>query len=314
MGIGAQGLRAQEAGRSLDRLPLRHTLAAAAQPYLLLLPAALFVLAITVYPIANLVYIAFHSTNYFQVGGLNGFANFEPLFSASGARSFIASAVFVVASDALTLALALFLALVMEAPLRGRGLLRTLIMLPWLVSQVVTALLWQALLDANFGPITLFARAAFGWTVAPLGDEAGAMAAMVLANVWRSYPFALVLILAAVQSIPSELYEASRIDGASRWAEFRYITLPMIGRTASVVLILLTFEYFTLVTLPFILTSGGPNEATYTLSLRVWREAFTNYHFGFSAATGVVVFLLNLALSAFYIRYFVLKDAGRVSR
>jgi ABC-type sugar transport system permease subunit len=314
MGNGAQGIAAPAERWAAVRGPSLRNLLRGAQPYLLLLPAMGFVFSITIYPIANLFYIAFHSTNYFQIGDWNGVANFAPLFSASGAKSFLASATFVIASDVLTLALALLLAVVMEAPLRGRGLLRTLIMVPWLVSQVVTALLWQALLDANFGPLTHFAQSAFGWTVAPLGDETGAMAAMVMANVWRSYPFALVLILAAIQSIPSELYEAARLDGASRWAEFRYITLPMVGRTIAVVLILLTFEYFTLVTLPFILTSGGPNEATYLLSLRIWREAFTNYHFGYSAATGVVVFLLNLALSAFYIRHFVLKEAGRVSR
>lgn len=309
MGNGPQGLTNRAARHARLRRLLED-----AQPYLLLAPAAAFVLAITIYPIVNLFYIAFHSTHYFQVGGFNGVANFAPLVSASGAKSFAASFIFVVASAVLTITLAVFLALVMEAPLRGRGLLRTVIMLPWLVSLVVTALLWQALLDANFGPITHFVQATFGWTVAPLGDETGAMAAMIMANVWRSYPFALVLILAALQSIPAELYEAARLDGASRWAELRHIALPMISRTVAVVLILLTFEYFTLVTLPFVLTSGGPNEATYVLSLRVWREAFTNYHFGFSAATGVVVFLLNLALSVFYIRHFVLRESEGVSR
>lgn len=285
-----------------------------AQPYLLLVPAIVFVLAVTVYPIISLFYTAFHSTNYFQVGSFNGFANFAPLFSASGAKSFTASAIFVIASDILTVLLALFLALVMEAPLRKRGLLRTFIMLPWLVSMVVTSLLWQAMLDPNFGPITHLAHSMFGWNISLLSDENSAMAVLVLANVWRSYPFALVLILAALQSIPDELYEAARLDGASRWTELRHIALPLAGRTILVVLILLTFEYFTLVTLPFIMTSGGPNEATYLLSLRIWREAFTNYQFGLSAATGVVVFLLNLALSACYIYYFVLKRSNDVSR
>lgn len=285
-----------------------------AQPYLLLLPAAVFVLAVTVYPVINLFYIAFHSTNYFQVGAFSRLDNFAPLFSGSGAKSFVASAVFVIASDILTIALALLLALVMEAPLRTRGLLRTFVMLPWLVSMVVTSLLWQAMLDPNFGPITHLVRSTLGWNVSLLSGETSAMVVMVLANVWRSYPFALVLILAALQSIPGELYEAARLDGASRWTELRRITLPMAGRTIVVVLILLTLEYFTLVTLPFIMTSGGPNEATYMLSLRVWREAFTNYHLGFSAATGVVVFLLNLGLSCFYIYHFVLRESKDVSR
>ncbi|HEY9459734.1 MAG TPA: sugar ABC transporter permease [Paralcaligenes sp.] len=285
-----------------------------ASPYLLLVPAAVFVLVVTVYPIISLFYTAFHSTNYFQIGAFNGFANFASLFSSSGAKSFTASAVFVVASDIITVALALFLALILEAPLRKRGVLRTFIMLPWLVSMVVTSLLWQAMLDPNFGPITQLVYSVFGWHISLLSDGTSAMAVLVLANVWRSYPFALVLILAALQSIPGELYEAARLDGASRWDELRHIALPIAGPTITVVLILLTFEYFTLVTLPFIMTSGGPNEATYLLSLRIWREAFTNYQFGASAATGVVVFLLNLLLSAFYIYHFVLKRTNDVSR
>lgn len=291
-----------------------NTIVSRASPYLLLTPAALIIFAITLYPIVNLFWIAFHGTNYFQIGAFNGGANFLSLFNASGMRSFMATAIFVIASDILALSLAIFLALLLEAPLRSRGLLRTIVMVPWLVSQVVTALLWQAMLDSNFGPLAHLAQAMFGLSFAPLGDEVGAMASMVVANVWRSYPFALVLMLAALQSIPSEMYEAARIDGATRWQELRYISLPMAGQTALVVLILLTFEYFTLVTIPFIMTSGGPNEATYLLSLRVWREAFTNYHFGYSAATGVVVFCLNLVLALVYIRKFAVKGGADVQR
>ncbi|MCS0497207.1 sugar ABC transporter permease [Ancylobacter sp. MQZ15Z-1] len=291
-----------------------NTIVSRASPYLLLTPAAVIIFAITLYPIVNLFWIAFHATNYFQIGSFNAGANFFSLFNASGMRSFVATAIFVIASDVLALSLAIFLALLLEAPLRNRGLLRTVVMVPWLVSQVVTALLWQAMLDANFGPLAHLAQVMFGVSFAPLGNEFGAMASMVIANVWRSYPFALVLMLAALQSIPSEMYEAARIDGATRWQEFRYISLPMAGQTAMVVLILLTFEYFTLVTIPFIMTSGGPNEATYLLSLRVWREAFTNYHFGYSAAAGVVVFCLNLVLALVYIRKFAVKGGADVQR
>lgn len=283
-------------------------------PYLLLLPAIIFVLLVTVYPIVSLFYTAFHSTNYFQIGDWNGFTNFQSLAGMSGIRSFKATAIFVAASDILTVAVALCLALVMEAPLRRRGLLRTFIMLPWLVSMVVTALLWQALLDPNFGPVPQFLHALFGWDVSLLSDETSAMVVLILANVWRSYPFAFILILAALQSVPDELYEAARLDGASRWTELRHVAIPLAGRTIIVVLILLTFQFFTQVTLPFIMTGGGPNEATYLLSLRVWREAFTNYHFGPSAATGVTVFLLNLVLSCVYIYYFIVRKDSDVSR
>lgn len=284
------------------------------QPYVLLLPAAAFVLGITVYPIARLFEVSLHATRYFRVGAWNGGVNFLTLFSPGGARSALASAIFVVASDILTLMLALTLALVMEGPLRGRAVLRTLLMAPWLVSQVVTALLWQGLVDPNFGPVTELVRAITGVPVSPLSSETGAMAMMVIANVWRSYPFALILLLAALQAIPGELYEAARVDGASRWQELRHIAVPIAGRTISVVMALLTFDYFTLVTLPFIMTGGGPNEATYVLSLRTWREAFTNYHFGYSAATGVVIFLLNLVLAVIYLRMISRGGPPRVPR
>lgn len=284
------------------------------EPYLLLLPGFLLVLGITVYPILDLFWISFHSTFYFQVGDFNWGRNYLPLLSSSGMRSFAASAIFVVASNILTLAIALVLALLLEAPLKSRGIIRTLIIVPWLVSHVVTALIWQAMLDPNFGPLAQMVRTALGLTVAPLADQTGAMVAMVIANVWGSYPFAMILVLAALQSIPQELYEAARIDGATKWDELRKITLPIIMRTMLVVLILLTLQFFTLVTLPFILTAGGPSEATYVLALRVWREAFTNYQVGFSAAVGVVVFLLNFVVSIVYIRYFVLRGGGHVSK
>ncbi len=288
--------------------------AAGMVPYLLLLPAAVLVLGITAYPIADLFRVAFHATRYFRVGEWNGGANFLPLATASGMRSVLSSAVFVAASDALTLAVAIGLALVLEGPLRGRGLLRTLVMAPWLVSQVVTALMWQGLFDPNFGPVTAVLHTLVGYPVSPLSDGYGAMSVMVVANVWRSYPFATILMLAALQSIPGELYEAARVDGATHWQELRHIAVPMIGRTAAVVAALLTFDYFTLVTLPFIMTGGGPNEATYVLSLRTWREAFTNYHFGASAATGVVILVLNLLLAVAYIRKQGQQRTSRVPR
>lgn len=145
-----------EAGAAAEllRSPRRRMRAAGMVPYLLLLPAAVLVLGITAYPIVDLFRVAFHATRYFRVGEWNGGANFLPLATASGMRSVLSSAVFVAASDAVTLAVALGLALVLEGPLHGRGLLRTLVMAPWLVSQVVTALMWQGLFDPNFGPVT----------------------------------------------------------------------------------------------------------------------------------------------------------------
>jgi ABC-type sugar transport system permease subunit len=185
-------------------------------------------------------------------------------------------------------------------------------LVPWLVSPVVAALLWQALVNPSFGPIPWLA-AQVGWHIAPLAGETSAMLVLVVANVWRSYPYALVLLLAAVQGVPSELYEAARLDGASAWQEVRFILLPFIRRSAGVVAILLTFESLTNVTIPLIITNGGPNDATNVLALRIVNAAFIDYHFGSAAAIGVVLFLLNLGVAIYCIRQFIAREHANVS-
>jgi ABC-type sugar transport system permease subunit len=281
-------------------------------PYVLLLPSLLLVIALMGYPIIDLFYIAFHRTTYFRIGAFSWVDNFAPLMGAEGFSSLVATAEFVVASVALVLLIALPLAIALDAPLRWRGALRTLVLVPWLVSPVVAALLWQALVNPSFGPIPWFA-ALVGWHIAPLAGENSAMAVLVVANVWRSYPYALVLLLAAVQGVPSELYEAARLDGATAWQELRFVLLPMIRRTTGVVIVLLTFESLTNVTIPFIITDGGPNDATDVLALRILNEAFINYHFGTAAAIGVVLFLLNLGIAITFIRHFITRVHDRVS-
>ncbi len=282
-------------------------------PYLLLSPSLALVAFIAAYPVGYLFYLSFQRTHYLEVRGFGGFDNYPQLWSESGLRSLVATLQFVGGSVVLTLLVAIILAVALEAPLRARSLLRTAIIAPWLVSQVVTSLIWQAALDPNFGPVSEFLKFAFGLYLSPLADQQLAMLALITANVWRSFPLALILLLAAVQSIPSDLYESARLDGATKFQEFRFVTLPPIRKTLIVVVIILTFETFGMVSLPMILTGGGPNEATYVLSLRVWRQAFAEYRFGFSAATGVFVFLVNLLLTIYYVRFFTRKGAANVS-
>jgi multiple sugar transport system permease protein len=183
-----------------------------------------------------------------------------------------------------------------------RGLLRTLAILPWVFSQTVTALLWSWLLNADFGPVTYAVQEVLGAQTAILASPGGAMAALVGINVWSSYPMAALLFLAALQTIPADLYEAMRMDGAGRVALFRHITLPMIKPTLVVVLIQLTLLYFNMVTLIYVLTGGGPVGSTETLALRVLKMSFENWDLGRGAALGLVLTFVNFALSVFYIR------------
>ncbi|HWT79176.1 MAG TPA: sugar ABC transporter permease, partial [Candidatus Methylomirabilis sp.] len=129
-----------------------------------------------------------------------------------------------------------------------------------------------------------------------------AMQTLIVANVWQSYPYAMILLLAALQTIPTQLYEAARIDGASPPKCFRYVTLPMISNVLLVVVIMCTLHYFNMVTLMYVLTGGGPVFRTETLSLKVFLEAFTHWDMSLASTVGIAIFAFNIVFSLLYIR------------
>src|SRR5262249_19624767 len=158
------------------------------------------------------------------------------------------------------------------------------LILPWVVSQVLAALLWRWLDSPLIGPIAYLVGRLTDSRVDILGDPATAMGGVIVANVWRTFPFPMVLTLAALQTVPGELYEAARIDGAGRWQSFRFVTLPMIQNTLLIATIILSVHCVNLIELPLVLTGGGPVNATEVLGLRVYREAFVLQNFGYGSA------------------------------
>src|SRR3990170_4101713 len=183
--------------------------------------------------------------------------NFSALFrDPAFLRSLSTSGTYVLSSLALAIPLGLGLAVLLTQPVRGRVVFRTLIILPWVISQTVTALLWLWLLNYDFGPVNFLVRAVGGGAVDFL-DPDWALPTLVLVNVWRSYPFPTIMFLAALQTVPRELYEAVWIDGGSPAAAFRWVTLPWIRSTVLIALIAMTIEYFNMVTLIYVVTGGG---------------------------------------------------------
>jgi multiple sugar transport system permease protein len=184
----------------------------------------------------------------------------------------------------------------------GRGIVRSLLTVPWAVPEVPVALTFLFMLDPTFGVFNLLARLLPGVTENPqwLLDPVLAMAIIVVVTVWKGFPFYSLVLLAALQSVPEELYEAARIDGASAWAQFRHVTLP--GVRASIALLaILAFIYsmqqFTLI---WLITGGGPVDATTTLAPGIYLQAFRFYNFGYAGAMAVVGFVFSgLATFAF---------------
>ena len=272
-------------------------------PWALMSPAVLLVVLVTFMPIIQAINLSLHETTYLRQGRFIGFQHYQVFFEDPLSRkNLLNSFVFSFGSLALSLPLALGLALLLKRPFPGCSLFRTVLILPWVVSQLLTALLWRWLDSPAYGPVSYVLGKFAGTQMDILGDPDTAMMGLVMANVWRTFPYAMVLILAALQTVPEELYEAARIDGAGRWNLFRYVTFPMIQSTFLIALIMLSVHYFNLIELPLVLTGGGPVNRTELLGIRVYREAFILFRFGYGSAVAVVMFVANIVVSLAYIR------------
>lgn len=276
---------------------------AALQPYCFVAPAILLVLLVSLYPILFAFRRSLYATRYMDLGtfvGLGHYADF--LVRGSGWMSLRNSLTYTGVSLAVALPLGLLLALALNQPLPWRTTIRTVLVLPWVVSQAIVALLWGWLLNPDYGPVSHAVRQLVDGRFDVYGSPDWAMAGVVVANVWHSYGFPMVLLLAALQAIPAEVMEAAGVDGAGRWDRFWRITLPLVRPTLLITTIMLTLHYFNMVTLVLVLTGGGPVAATETLSVRLFNEAFAFQNLGFASMVGVIIFVLNIVFSLAYLR------------
>lgn len=272
-------------------------------PWFLVLPAVLLVVLVTFFPILQAINLSFHQTNYLRQGRFVGLQHYLSFFADPLSRQNLKNSfAFTFGSLAFSLPLALGLALLLNRPFPGRAMFRTILIVPWVVSQLLTALLWRWLDSPPFGPLAYILGLLTSSRVDILGTPDTALAGVILANVWRTFPYAMILTLAALQTIPNELYEAARIDGAGRWNLFRYVTFPMIQNTFLIATIILSIHYFNMIELPLVLTGGGPVNRTELLGLRVYREAFVLFKFGFGSAVAMIMFAVNIVVSLAYIR------------
>ena len=173
----------------------------------------------------------------------------------------------------------------------------------------VTALLWGWIYNPLYGPINYLLSVLGGGEIDFLGDPKIAMVSLILSNVWRTYPLAMVLLLAALQTIPLGLYEAAHVDGATRIQIFRYITLPMIQPTILITIIMLSSHYFNMVTQILFLTDGAPLGKTEVLSLRLFHELFISWKVGLAASIGILIVIFNVLFTLLYIKFLRREEA-----
>ena len=274
-----------------------------AVPYMLLLPSLVIIAGISFYPIYYAVDISLHQTRYLEKTAFVGLGQYARLLTDfEFLRALRISLKFALGSLLLTLPLGMIFALLLNRPIRFRATFRTILVIPWTLSQSVTGMLWVWALNASYGPVKyLLDQAGFG-QVMFLGNPEWALTLIILVNTWMTYPLPTVLFLAALQTVPRELYESAKIDGCSTWATYWKITLPYIQNTVMTTAIMVTLQFFNMVTLIYVMTGGGPLGTTSTLSMRVFLDGFFNFRVAAAAAMGMVIFSLNIVFSFSYVR------------
>ena len=197
-------------------------------------------------------------------------------------------------------------ALLLNLPLRARGLLRTLYFLPFVTPFVVVAIIWKWLYNGDFGLINyyLLQLHLISDPLRFLSDRNLAMPSVIIMSVWASISFSMVIYLAALQAIPEELYEAARVDGAGRWSQLRWITVPMLRPTTLFLLVIGIIGSFQVFTQIFVMTSGGPVERTTTVVYYIYLSAFKFYEFGYASTLAFGLFAMLLVFTVIQLRIY----------
>lgn len=274
-----------------------------AGPYLFIGLAVLYLLFFTAYPLMTGIRLSFTSTSLLNPTG-GRFVGLENYSSLLGEGMFLKSVwttlVYTAGSVVGSLVLGTVSALVINGAIPGRAFARTVMVLPWAVPTVAVALVFRWIYSDTggiAGPMTqALGLGQIGW----LTDPDFGMLAVVIPTVWKLSPFVMLVVLAALQSVPEELYEATRVDGADALTTFTRIVLPHIAPTLRVVALLMTIWSFRRFEIIWLLTGGGPVDATTTIVINVYRQAFNNGNLGLAAAVGVLGLLLSLVITVVY--------------
>ena len=269
-------------------------------------PNLLAVTVFMLFPLGFSLYMSFHRWDVFNPPKFVGWANFEQLFT-SDPLFLIAirnTVVFTVGTVVPTIFISLVVAAVLNQKVKGIGVFRTIVFMPLAISSVVMAVVWQFVFNTDNGLLNIM----LGWIgIGPipwLVDPNWAMASLCIVSVWRSVPFATVILLAAMQGVPETLYEAAKIDGAGEIRQFVFITMPLIRAAMSFVVVISVIHAFQAFDMVYVLNgpNGGPESATYVLGIMLFQHAFSFLEFGYASALAWVMFATLLVLTVVQLR------------
>jgi multiple sugar transport system permease protein len=285
-------------------------------PYLLNLPALLVIFSLIAYPICLSIWYSLHNYNLrrpgqFQFVGLKNYIT-AVTSDAFGSALWV-TLEFSVAAVSVSLLIGLGLALLLNRKIPGRRFVRALVLIPWAVPPIINATMWRLIYDPHTGALNgLLLQLGLidkyqNWLTSPKL----VVPMVVMAFVWNRVPLVVILLLSSLQAVPSDLYEAARVDRASKWRQFRRITLPWLAKPILIVLILETMTSLRSLDLFYVLTSGGPGHSTTVVSWLTYQTSFVNLDFGLGAAYSYLIVLITAIVTVVYLRLIFTK--GEVS-
>lgn len=274
---------------------------------LLLLPAAVVVFGVVIWPVARTLVVSLYDVDSAMPGSYPfvGLDNYVRVFQDDRFYTVLGHTMyFTLVSTGLELALGIAVALLLNAPLRARWLWRSIVVLPWALPTIVNGALWRWIYNGQYGALNGLLDT-LGISDTPtqwLGEPFLALNMVIIADVWKNTSIVVFFILAGLQTIPSDLYEAARVDGAGPWRAFWRLTIPMLAPSIAVVLILRTIEAFKVFDIIYVMTGGGPASGTQTIAFYTYLQAFSNQLFGYGAALAYLIVLAVFALAMAYLR------------
>ncbi len=266
--------------------------------WLFTLPSLSVLLVFTFLPAIVVIVLSLFDTNF--VGQMNwvGLGNFKTLLTSGDFWGSIGRTLyFTIGSVPVAVAVSLFIAVLLNAKVRGRAFWRMGFFIPYITPLVATSIIWLYIFNPDYGllnaALKLFSLPTSRW----LTDTASAMPAMIIYSTWHDVGFAVIIFMAALSRVPTELLEAAQIDGASGWRAFWHVTWPMISPSTYFVMIIYTISAFKMFTQVEVLTQGGPVDATTTTGYYLYQQAFGQMHFGYAGAVSIGLFVIIFILT-----------------
>lgn len=289
-----------------------------AADYAYILPALAVMLLVIGYPVYDTIYLSFFATPPQLAMSRKSFVGLDNYVRILGSDAFLSvtwnTVLWTFFSTIIAFVLGFCAALVLNREFVGRGLLRGILLVPYVVSAVAAAYVWRWLYHSDFGAIGALA-VALGIADQPiifLDNASMVLPSLIVVNIWKEFPFAMIMVLAGLQTVPDQLLRAARVDGAGHWHAFWHMTFPHLRNVSMITVLLLVVTSINSFTIPWIMTGGGPAGASHIWITAIYEMAFGRLRFGPAAAYSVILFAIMMSLGYFYVR--ALAGTGERSR